>query len=462
MSTQAYILVLLTYSEEIYFFYRLQIGQNQQNNLNQGLIQNQQLNYYYLFYLVQFNSIIFISTKVLIYLALNHNETLEQEVFCLWLIFSVGVDLFFCWMDGLFPLSYLFSINYPDLPNILIKQSLQASFNFMACITVLAECYKIPKFLLFYAIYNIILVICYYQSIRNRAEYMQQKSLETLIIKFLFHSDVEAKFFVEGVQFLGCITLNQTIKFSIMQKCFLLISYTYYLAIQGQITSYQYFCLFLIIMSPIFQFIKFLQYIDWSNTKNPYQIEIDNFYDLKKHIQMYEEVKNKQFQYFKNLKLVNIYINPNQFVNDSDILVTLFLSFGTSEIRSKFYSRQFLEQSQYYQKIKLNTEIQVNGLEIALQNCQILPQIKLLETKVNRNVDFYKIISLFLKKSILLKIENIQFGIQEDLNANLIQINNNCFYQTNITCLQALVFREYISEQQIYNPHIIFYDLFEE
>ncbi|KAL4503931.1 hypothetical protein ABPG72_022561 [Tetrahymena utriculariae] len=465
MSTQGCILLILTYSEDIYIFCRLQINQNQQNNLNQGLILNFQQNYNNLFYHVHFNSIIFAPTKVLIYLTLNDSKILQQQLFCLWLIFSLGVDLFFCWMEGLFSLSYLFRTNYPDLANILITNSLSASFNFMACVTVLAECQKIQSFLQFYAKYNIILAFYYYKSIKNRVEYMQlQNALErNLIIKFFFHIDVETKIHLEGVQFLGCITLNQSTKFSLMQKGFLLVSYIYCLMKLDQVTSYQYFCLCLIVMSPILQFFKLVQFMDLRNSKNPYQIEIDNFYDLKKYIQLYEqESQNNKFLYFKNLKLVIIYINPNQYVNHSDLLVSLFLSFGTSEICSRFYSRQLLEQSQFYQKIKLNTEISANGLEITIKNSQILPQIKLLETKVKQNVDFYKIISLLLKNNILLKIENIEQGIQENLNINLIEINNKCFDQTNITHLQALVFNAFISDQQIYNPLIIFYDLYED
>ncbi|KAL4510413.1 hypothetical protein ABPG72_020875, partial [Tetrahymena utriculariae] len=79
--------------------------------------------------------------------------------------------------------------------------------------------------------------------------------------------------------------------------------------------------------------------------------EIDNLQDLRKYTELYEYENQMQYlKKFKDLKQVDIYINPQNFQNKTELLETLFCSFRKSEIYSNLYKRYFLEGSRYSQQ----------------------------------------------------------------------------------------------------------------
>ncbi|KAL4501376.1 hypothetical protein ABPG72_021183 [Tetrahymena utriculariae] len=87
------------------------------------------------------------------------------------------------------------------------------------------------------------------------------------------------------------------------------------------------------------------------NGKQSQFLEIDSCSDLINQKELYEQESKKQsFKVFKDLKQVDIYINHQNFLNQTPLLETLFCSFGKSYLTNdnKYQSPQVIAQRKPY------------------------------------------------------------------------------------------------------------------
>ncbi|EWS73738.1 transmembrane protein, putative (macronuclear) [Tetrahymena thermophila SB210] len=272
------------------------------------------------------------------YLFIYHKQICENQFILLWMTFSIGLDLFHKLIHR-----YNDQAPYADIqrnllnqldfsllqqPKFLLKQSMIQAFHMMTCLTLLMQ---FPNWLLLiYSVFFIIMVLCYYfLSIRKRLQYLQTNIFHpnSSLAQIIFHIDTQSlKFRLEKNQ-LKSICQISSIKYSLIQKTFLLTLYIFYLINLDDIITFQYFCLSLIGLSVLLTIVKYREYQNLINGKNPTFLETDNVNQLRKYIQQQEQTEISQnLINFDNVKQVDIYINPETFINQTDLLDTLLCS----------------------------------------------------------------------------------------------------------------------------------------
>ncbi|KAL4473606.1 hypothetical protein ABPG74_022470 [Tetrahymena malaccensis] len=178
-------------------------------------------------------------------------------------------------------------------------------------------------------------------------------------------------------------------------------------------------------------FLDDLIHINAYGLPNPYKIEIDNLYDLKRNISEYENQKNQSF--YKNLETVEIYIQIQDFANQSELVNCLFCAFGKSEINSSSYQRKYLQQSKYFQKIIILDYLIANNFETGTQNCKILPQIVQLEAFITHK-DSIQLTKKLFDGNCLVKLFNLDLDNGQDMssinsyNQYVLSIQNTLMY----------------------------------
>ncbi|KAL4446861.1 hypothetical protein ABPG74_014833 [Tetrahymena malaccensis] len=462
--SKAFSLVVF-FLEDIYYFrglkYESQEEEIEDNDIQLNILNGMngedfQTKYTKLFKLLLLSNNILIPAKIITFLWSVDNETLKTNFIGIYVIISFAIDQYIFWMDGLFYLNYLIHIDAYGLPQVFIQETLITSLHFLACVTIFSQNLRLEYFILLYLVFNLFLMYSYYRSIRNRAIYCQMYFLiYALMIKMLCHVDVECKIVIQNYESIGSLTLNKTMKFSIMQKLVLYLFYLYNIQHTTKIDYYQLGLLILAITSIIVQIFRFCCNIDILNYRNPYKIEIDNLYDLKRNISEYENQQNQSF--YKNLETVEIYIQIQDFANQSELVNCLFCAFGKSEINSSNYQRKNLQQSKYFQKIKILDHLIAKNFETGIQNCKILPQIVQLEAflTINNSIQLTK--KLF-ENNCFVKLFNIDFDYGLDMSS----INSYNQYVLSIlnTQMQIIAYNKNISIEQTFNPQIIFYDIY--
>ncbi|KAL4503930.1 hypothetical protein ABPG72_022560 [Tetrahymena utriculariae] len=461
--SKAFCLVTL-FLEDIYYFRGLKYEQEEQDdgdiNIQQNLINGMneedfQTKYTKLFKLLLLSNNILIPAKIIAYIWSVDNETLYTNIFGIYVIISFAIDQYIFWMDGLFYLNYLIHIDAIGLPKILIQETLNTAMNFFACVNIFTYNLRLKYFIWLYLIFNLFLVHSYYRSIRNRAIYSQMYFLIiALIIKMLCHVDVECKIVLQNYESIGSLTLNKTMKFSIIQKLVLFLFFIHNLQITTKLNNCHIGLLLIALTSITVQVFRFCYDIDILNFRNPYKIEIDNIYDLKRCITEYE---TNQSGYYKNLQTVDIYIAQEEFVNESDLVNCLFCAFGKSEINSSTYRRKNLGSSKNIQKVKILNYVRADSFQIGLKNCKILPQIVQLEAFFTFTNQMQLARCLF-DNNCILHVVNLDFD--QGQNMSVIESINQYFLQILTTQMQIKAFHENVSIEQTFNPQIIFYDIY--
>ncbi|EAR92483.3 transmembrane protein, putative (macronuclear) [Tetrahymena thermophila SB210] len=452
--------------EDIYYFrglkYELEEQQNEEIIIYQNLLngineEDFQTKYAKLFKLLLLSNNILIPAKIISFIWSIDNETLETNFIGLYVIISFAIDQYIFWMDGLFYLNYLIHLDAAGLPQVLIQETLITSINFLACVAIFIQNMRLEYFFWLYLIFNMLLIYNYYKSIRSRAIYSQMYFLiYALIIKMLCHVDVECKIVIANYESIGSLTLNKTIKFSIIQKLVLYLFFSLNLYQSNKINYYQQGLIILAITTIAVQVIRFCCNIDILNFRNPYKIEIDNFYDLKRCMVEYENQSN-QNGFYKNLQTVEIYIAYEDFVNESDLINCLLCAFGKSEINSSAYQRKNLAQSNSYQKIRILNYIHADSFEIGLQNCKILPQIVQLEAYLT-HIKQYQFAKCLLQNNCILWLTNLDIDLNQ--NMSVLWRQNQYILQILTTQMQIIAYNQNISIEQTFNPQIIFYDIY--
>ncbi|KAL4473608.1 hypothetical protein ABPG74_022472 [Tetrahymena malaccensis] len=407
-----------------------------------------------LFELIYISNFFLAPAEIITFLWSLESRTLKINFIGIYVIISFGIRQYLFWMAGLFKLYHIW--NRIGFTQAFIQEIIITSLNYLTCFTIFIYNLRLEYFIQLYLIFNMFLVHSYYRSIRNRAIYSEMYFLiYPLIIKMLCHVDVEGSIILQNYRSIGSLTLNKTIKFSIMQKLVLYLFYFYNLKYSADIDYYQYFQLLFAIISITIQILRFGCNIDIINFRNPYKIEIDNLQDLKRNISEYENQKNQSF--YKNLETVEIYIQIQDFSNQSELVNCLFCAFGKSEINSSSYERKY--QSKYFQKIKIQDYLIANSIEIGLKNYKILPQIVELEAYIYSNNSIQLTKQLFENNCILQL-----FYIEVDYFQDIPSINsyNKYVIQVQATLMQIIAYNKTISIEQIFNPKIIFYDMYDQ
>ncbi|KAL4449698.1 hypothetical protein ABPG74_007521 [Tetrahymena malaccensis] len=283
-----------------------------------------------------------------------------------------------------------------------------------------------------------------------------------LVIKQLMYIDVEIRIPIQNYISVGSLTINQTIKYSLSQKSFLLVVYLINLYFSKQISFKQYFTLSLALLSIVFQAGRLFYYLDIIHINNPFKLEIDNVYDLKRYMNLYQvQSQSNKKSFFQNLKVIQIFIRQEHFLDQKDFIQCLFCSFGNLEIQSQSYQRKYINNSIHFQSVKIPNTISANTFKEGLCNQKILPSIAQLEIPAKKITDFEHIIRFLYKNNILLKIENLDLTFFIDKKMNMIRNYNHYVRTVQRAIMLFVAFTKQISSEQTFNPKIIFYDIFE-
>ncbi|KAL4510416.1 hypothetical protein ABPG72_020878 [Tetrahymena utriculariae] len=200
-------------------------------------------------------------------------------------------------------------------------------------------------------------------------------------------------------------------------------------------SSQQYFCLCLIAISVLDYLKKFIKYLNLFNGKYPKFLQIDNLQDLSKYTELYEyENQMQHLKKFKDLKQVDIYINPQNFQYQTELLETLFCSSGKSEIYSNLYKRYFLEGSKYSQQVLFFYTLQLDSFEFMVKSKQIKPQIKLVSLIINEAAEFKRLVNILIENNVLLEISNLSWE-QDRRHYDLSWINNQHIQEIDIVIM---------------------------
>ncbi|EWS73810.1 hypothetical protein TTHERM_000346912 (macronuclear) [Tetrahymena thermophila SB210] len=234
------------------------------------------------------------------------------------------------------------------------------------------------------------------------------------------------------------------------------------LYLSKQITLNSYFALSLALLSISIQAGRLFYYLDIININNPFQLEIDNVYDLKKYMNLYSLSSNSQNRkFFQNIQTIKIFIRQEHYLDQKDLIKCLFCSFGTLEIKSQSYQRTFIINSNQFQSVKIQEPVNAKLFQEGFRYQKILPSIAQFEIPANKISDFENIIQFFYQSNIFIKIINLDITFFIDKKNTKIKNYNQYVKVIQRTIIQFMIFTKHMSLEQIFNPKIIFYDIFE-
>ncbi|KAL4427226.1 hypothetical protein ABPG74_022313 [Tetrahymena malaccensis] len=180
---------------------------------------------------------------------------------------------------------------------------------------------------------------------------------------------------------------------------------------------------------------------------------MDNFKDFIKQSNQSQSYLNN---YFKQLDRVYLFSSEENLSDDEIqqiINITLY-GYGKSQIYCFLTERYYLKkQQQYYANI--NVFIDSHIILNSILNRKFELPYKYITFNINNQQELYPLHKQLLEANIDV---DFQINLDDDI---LEQFETQKFYDIHILLMEIHIFSRLIAPQQIANPKIIFFDLFE-
>ncbi|EWS73845.1 transmembrane protein, putative (macronuclear) [Tetrahymena thermophila SB210] len=353
--------------------------------------------------------------------------------------------------------------------NLLIQWILTTSY-----LMGLIICQSIPFFTYYWfsslGLFFLIFLIKFKNEIifSEKALFMKVSEVFIICIQIIYHVPIDLRVSYNKCNFdyirrFGCSFMNWLLTFFFSQMLFIFLSYLltikfYEDSIQN---PYKIIYLVFIAISLVVHLKRLITIVIQPMIYGPRVIQIKQIDQLIKY-------NNNQIQEkFQQLEIV--FINLTEFGEniEQQLLFSSLFKFGKSEIRinTSHYTRLNIQtQEKYkYQQITLQSNLQENMLIKELQNNNILPQIweiSYINNSQNQILHYLSILKIFINNNQYVKISTQK--IELDLYQKILDIHQAFIIKIRVIIyLQRIAFSKSFEKQLIFNPHQIFYDLYD-